>query len=295
MSESIRPKTSETVGYLMIAPFLLFFLLFIFFPILINIFLSFTRYNLIQMRFVGLQNYLDLFTDDFFLEALRNTGVYTFFTLIITLVLSLVLSTVLNQELFLRNVYRTIFFLPHVTSMIAVSMIWLWMYEPSQGAFNRILMMVGLQKVNWLDNTNTALPSLIIMAIWKTLGYNIVIYLAGLQTIPQYLYEAATIDGASKFQKFIKITIPLLAPVTFFLFVTGLIFNFNVFEQVLVMTMGGPSNSTTTIVHQIYTRAFGEFFVGYGASIACVAVAIVLIITLINFKYGSKQTDIGLG
>ena len=286
---------TDNVGYLMIAPFILFFFFFILLPLIMTFLLSFTSYNLLIMKFVGLRNYFDLFSDFFFIQAIKNTGIYTFFTLIITIVLSLIIATILNEEVFFRKVFRTVYFLPHITSMVAVSLIWLWMFEPSQGTFNRILTLLGIQRINWLDETKWALPSLIFMAVWKTIGYNIVIFLAGLQTIPEYLYEAATIDGASKLQKFFHITIPLLAPVTFFLFVTGLIFNFNVFEQVLIMTDGGPSNSTTTIVHQVYLRAFSEFFMGYASAISCVATAIVLVITLINFKYGSKKTDIGMG
>lgn len=278
----------------MIAPFMLFFVLFILLPLIITLLLSFTRYDLLTIEFTGLRNYSYLFSDYFFLQAVKNTGIYTFFTLIITLILSLIVASILNEGVYLRKLFRTVYFLPYVTSMVAVSMIWIWMLEPSQGTFNRFLSMLGLQKINWLDDTTWAMPSIIVMAVWKNMGYYIVIFLAGLQTIPDYLLEAATIDGASKLQKFFRITIPLLRPITFFLFITGLINNFNVFEQVLVMTDGGPSNSTTTIVHQIYLRAFTEFVLGYASAIACVAMAIVLIITLINFGYGSKRTDVGV-
>jgi ABC-type sugar transport system permease subunit len=139
------------------------------------------------------------------------------------------------------------------------------------------------------------MPSIILMSIWKYLGYNMIIYLAGLQTIPGYLYEAATIDGASGVQKFFKITLPMLRPVTFFLFVTGLINNFNVFEQVIIMTQGGPQNSTTTLVHQIYTRAFYDFFMGYASAMAFVAVLIIAMITLVNFRYGNQGVDLDIG
>lgn len=286
----------DRIGYLLIAPFYLFFFFFVAVPIVINLALSFTNFDLRRLSFVGLQNYRYLiFTDRFFHKALLNTAVYTVFTLGFTLALSLALAVVLNRELFLRRTYRTVFFLPHVTSMVAVSMIWLWMYEPSQGIFNRILAQLGMAKVAWLHDSRYALGAIIVMGIWKSVGYFIVIYLAGLQTIPHQLYEAATIDGAGDLQKFFRITVPMLKPVTFFLFVTGMINNFNVFEQVLVMTQGGPLNATTTIVHQVYQRAFFDFLMGYGAALAVVAVIIVAIVTLLNFRYGSQRTETEVG
>lgn len=291
-----RRLGEDRIGYLLIAPFYLFFFFFIALPIVINIGLSFTNFDLRRISFVGLRNYRFLiFSDPFFHKALANTAIYTFFTLGLTMVLSLVLAVSLNRKLFLQKTYRTIFFLPHVTSMVAVSMIWLWMFEPSQGVFNRILVGFGLMKVAWLHEARFALPSIIVMSIWKFIGYYIVIYLAGLQTIPSQLYEAATIDGAGERQKFFRITVPMLRPITFFLLVTGMINNFNVFEQVLIMTQGGPLNATTTIVHQIYLRAFFDFLMGYGSAMAVVSVLIVAAVTLLNFRYGSQGMDTEIG
>ena len=291
-----KPKIGQdNIGYVLISPFYIFFFFFIVLPILINIFLSFTRYDFRTINFVGLNNYFRLFKDQFFLSALRNTGIYTFFTLFITMGLSLIVAVILNEAFALQKVYRTFFFMPHVISMVAASMIWLWMFEPSQGAINDFLSNFGVKRIEWMYDVRYALPGLIIMGIWKNLGYNMVIYLAGLQTIPVYLYEAATIDGATPLQKFFKITLPMLAPVTFFLFVTGLIFNFNVFEQVLIMTNGGPLNSTTTIVHQVYTRAFFQFLMGYASAMAVFAVLIIAAITLANFRYGNQGVDLDVG
>ena len=285
----------DNIGYLLILPFYIFFFCFIILPILMNLGLSFARFDLRQIKFIGLKNYVNLFEDTFFLKALANTGIYTFFTLILTMALSLVAAVVLNQKIFLQKAYRTVLFLPHVISMVAASMVWIWMYEPSQGIFNIFLAGIGIPKLAFLHNAQWALFSIILMSVWKYLGYNMVIYLAGLQTIPAYLYEAATIDGATPTQQFSKITLPMLRPVTFFLFVTGLINNFNVFEQVIIMTQGGPQNSTTTIVHQVYIRAFFDFFMGYASAMAFVAVVIVALITLFNFKYGSQGVDLDVG
>jgi ABC-type sugar transport system permease subunit len=285
----------DRIGYALIAPFYIFFTIFIVTPILMNLALSFTRFDLTHISFIGFKNYVYLIEDNFFFKALSNTAVYTFFTLIFTMGLSLIAAVFLNERIYLQKAYRTIFFLPHITSMAAVAMVWLWMYEPAQGAFNRVLTLVGIPKLNWLHDAKTALPSLIVMSVWKYLGYNMVIYLAGLQTIPEYLYEAATIDGANSVQKFLRITVPMLRPVTFFLFVTGLINNFNVFEQVIIMTDGGPLNSTTTIVHQVYIRAFYDFFMGYASAMAFVSVIIIGAITFFNFRLGSRGVDLEVG
>ena len=178
--------------------------------------------------------------------------------------------------------------------MVAISMVWLWMYEPAAGVINEAMKLIGLPKQDWLFDPRLALGGVVVMSVWKYIGYNMVIYLAGLQAIPTYLYDAAAIDGANVFQKFFKITWPMLRPVTFFLFVTGLIMNFNVFEQVLIMTDGGPQNTTTTIVHQIYIRAFSHFFLGYASAMAFVVVIIIALITMLNFKYGNQGVDVSV-
>ncbi|UCF98538.1 MAG: sugar ABC transporter permease [Spirochaetaceae bacterium] len=287
-----RRLTSEPVGYLLILPFYVFFFTFVVIPILINLLLSFTNFDLRSISFVGLKNYVALFTDKFFLDSLRNTGIYTFFTLIFTLVLSLLAAIFLNQRLIGKNIYRTCFFLPHVTSMVAVSMIWFWIYEPSHGILNKLLALFGIGGQNWLYDVTWALPSIIVMSVWKYMGYYMVIYLAGLQGIPVYLYEAAKIDGTNAIQRFINITLPMLRPVTFFLFVTGVINNFNVFEQVLILTNGGPMNSTTTVVHQIYIRAFTDFLMGYAAAQAFFVLIVVTLLTLLFFRHGSRAVDL---
>jgi ABC-type sugar transport system permease subunit len=264
-------------------------------PIIVNIGLSFTNYNLDQMSFIGVKNYLNLMTDRFFWVSLKNTAIYTFFTLIFTMTLGLLLAIVLNRKLTGLKFFRTSFYLPNVTSMVAVSMVWLWLYEPSHGIVNQALGWFGIGGRQWLFDVNTALGSIIVMSIWKYTGYYMVVFLAGLQGIPGYLYEAVTVDGANGFQKFIHITLPMLTPVTFFLLVTGIINNFNVFEQVNVMTGGGPMNATTTIVHQIYSRAFFDFLMGYAASLSVVLLLIVLVLTTLNFKYSNQGADLDIG
>jgi len=292
MRSKRRFSQHDNIGYVFILPFFLFFLLFIFTPIIINLTLSFTRFDLNRIRFIGLKNYLNLFQDKFFLQSLVNTGIYTFFTLLFTMTISLFLAVLLNQGLKGTWIFRTCSFLPHVISMVAASMVWFWMYQPTYGPINRFLATLGIPGQLWLNDAKLALPSIIIMSIWKRVGYFMVIYLAGLQTIPFYLYEAAAIDGATQWQQLRHITIPMLRPVTFFLFVTGMIFNFSVFEQINILTRGGPMNSTTTVVHQIYIRAFQDFVMGYAAAEAIFVLIIVALLTMVFFRYGSRGQDI---
>ncbi|MDF2960300.1 MAG: binding-protein-dependent transport system inner rane component [Paenibacillus sp.] len=281
----------DRIGYLLIAPFYFFLLVFVLIPILMNLYLSFTNYDLTNADWVGLKNYWNLLEDTFFHVALKNTFVYTFFTLLLTMGLGLMLALVLNRKLLGLSFLRTGFFMPHITSMVAVSMIWLWIYEPSHGLANSFLSQLGLTKIQWLYDESWAMPSVILMSVWKYVGYNMVIYLAGLQSIPRDLYEASAVDGAGPVRQFFKVTLPMLTPVTFFLFITGLINNFNVFEQIQILTNGGPMNSTTTLVHQIYNRAFNEFQMGYAASLSMVLLAIIAFITIVNFKYGSQSHE----
>ena len=284
----------EPIGYLMIAPFYLFLIFIVLVPVVMNVLLSLTDYDLRSMHFVGLRNYIALPQDIFFTTSVRNTIVYTFFTLLFSMGLGLAFAVVLNENIRGRRIFRTAIFIPFVTSMVAVSMIWLWIYDPSNGILNVALSLFGIPKQQWLYDPNLAMASIIVMSIWKLLGYNMVVYLAGLQSIPAYLYEAAKIDGARFGRVFRSITFPLLSPVTFFLFVTGIISNFNVFEQVKVMTDGGPDNSTTTVVHQIYDRAFNNFQMGYGSAMAVVLLIVIAAITLVNFHFGEKGTDVGI-
>ncbi|KIL37169.1 ABC transporter permease [Gordoniibacillus kamchatkensis] len=279
------------IGYVLIAPFYMFLLVFVLIPIVVNLYLSFTNYDLNNADWVGWKNYRVLISDGFFHAALKNTFVYTFFTLLFTMGLGLMLALVLNRKLIGLLLLRMSFFMPHITSMVAVSMIWLWIYEPSHGLANSFLNLFGLKNIQWLFDKSWAMPSVIFMSVWKFVGYNMVIYLAGLQSIPKDLFEAASVDGAGPVRRFFGITLPMLAPVTFFLFITGLINNFNVFEQIQILTNGGPVNSTTTLVHQIYNRAFNDFQMGYAASLSMVLLAIITLITIANFKYGNQNHE----
>ena len=281
----------QSIAYWMIAPFFLLFTIFVLLPILFNIILSFFNYNLRSLQYVGLKNYTQIFQDYLFAAAMKNTAVYVFWTVSITMVLSFSLALMVNRATRTMRVMRSLFYIPNVVSMVAVATVWQFMYNPYFGIFNVILKLFGLPAQTWLLDTKMAMGCIIIMTIWKSAGYNMVLFLAGLQGVPQELYESAAMDGAHGLQMTWHITLPCVAPVTFFVFVTNCISSFSVFDQVQVLTRGGPMNATTTIVHQIYNRAFSEFRLGYAAAMAIVLAAIIFTLTALSFRMANKSAD----
>ncbi len=289
----VKRKYRHPGAYLMILPSYLIYVIFVFVPVMSTIYLSFTNYDLYKTRnFVALHNYIRMVIDPVFLTAAKNTVVYSLFVIIPQLVIGLILAVVLNRKIIGQKFHRVAFYLPNVTSMVSISMVWLWLYDPTLGLLNQMLKAVGLPAQRWLFDLNLALPSIIIMSIWKLIGYNMIIYLAGLLQIPEQLYEAATVDGASAIKQFFTITIPMLKPTTFFLFVVACVQSFGVFDQVNIMTQGGPMNATTTIVHQIYERAFSEFQMGYASAMAVLLLVITITLTFVNFRYGNQGSDL---
>ena len=289
-------KRKQYVAYLLVLPSYLIYLLFVFVPVILLIYFSFTNYDFYKsLDFVGVANYSKLFRDDIFVRSIGNTLIYSVFTITFQLSIGLVMAELLNQKVIGQRFHRIAFYLPNIVSMVAVSMVWLWIYDPILGFLNNLFRLVGLPPQKWLFDVHLALPSIIVMSIWKFIGYNMIIYLAGMQSIPGSLYEAAEIDGASGIQKFFRITVPMLRPITFFLFIIACIRSFNVFEQVNVMTDGGPMGATTTIVHQIYERAFATFEMGYACSMAVFVLIVTLTFTVLNLKYGNKGTDTSVG
>lgn len=290
----VKSKNSDTMwAWVMLAPFLLFFVLFVLYPLLKNVYYSFTNYNLGDTAdFIGLRNYRELFTDYWFLDALKNTAVYAVFSVAFLTVLGLFISILLNRQSKLVKAARTVMIFPYATSMVAVSMIWLYLLDPNIGYVNKLLISLGVNNPpHWLDDPNLALPSLIFINIWKNLGYCMIIYLAGLQNISQELYEAAMLDGAGFLKKHLHITLPQIAPITFFVLVNNCIEAFKTFEQVQIMTQGGPVTATTTVVHQIYQRAFNDFRMGYAAAMSVVLFLIIFAITLLNFRMFKDSAD----
>lgn len=286
----------DRCGYIFIAPYYIFFLMFVLFPIAVSIGLSFTDFNLKSISFIGFENYRTLISDSLFWISVKNTLIYVVFTVFFTMILGLFLAIALKSaSIWGTKFFRGIIYMPYVTSMVAMSMVWLWLYDPTHGIVNVLIEKLGFSSQQWLYDEKLALGAIIVMGVWKGLGYYMTLFLAGLYNIPGYLYEAAEIDGANAVQCFWKITLPMLRPVTFFILITGVINAFNVFEQVNVMTGGGPMNDTTTIVHQIYIRAFTEYKMGYGAAEAVVLLIIVFVFTMLNFRYGNQGEDLDIG
>jgi multiple sugar transport system permease protein len=228
-----------------------------------------------------------------FWKSMAQTGIFILGLVPLRMAIALGLALLLNQKIGGLAFYRALYFTPVVTSMVAVSIVWLWIFDPSWGVANWILESFGLPPSQWLSDPNSALPSLIVMTIWKTVGFEMVIYLAGLQGIPASLYEAAAIDGAGRWRQFRHITLPLLTPTTFFILVTAVIGAAQIFDQVFVMTQGGPLRSTYVIIYYLYEEAFRFFRMGYAAAIAWVVFAIVLVLTLLQWRFLRRDFTIG--
>jgi multiple sugar transport system permease protein/raffinose/stachyose/melibiose transport system permease protein len=280
-------------GHLMILPCYVIYLFFVLLPVLMTVWFSFRDYDLFsQSNFVGIDNFIRLVKDPLFLVSVKNTFVYALGTIVPQIVLGLLLAVLLNTNVPGKGFFRLAFYIPYLVSMVSVAMLWLWIYDPASGVLNRFVKLIGLPPQRWLFDMKLALSSLMVMGIWKMSGYNMIIYLAGLQQIPTQLYEAADIDGINSFRKFLHITVPLIQPTTFFLIVINTIQSFAVFEQVNIMTDGGPSNATTTIVHQMYERGFVDFQMGYASSMGVFLLLITILLTIFNFKYGREGQDL---
>ncbi len=279
----------DNIAYALILPNLLIYVIFILIPTVTTLWLSFTNYNLFQSQFVGFRNFGRLFTDRLFLTSVRNTALFAVGRIVPSMALGLLFAQLLNTKVRGRNVYRTILFLPNIVSVVAASLAWLYILDQSRyGILNRLVIALGGRSREWLMDFGTALPSVIVVSIWMGVGFSMIVYLAGLQGIPASLYEAARIDGATDLRQFVSITIPLLAPTTFFLFVISSIQSFQVFGQVYIMTGGGPLNSTTTIVHQIFMNGFQGYKMGYASAQAVFLLLVVLAVTLVNFRFGNR-------
>ena len=280
-------KKEWKAGYLFILPNLIGFLIFTFLPVIAALLLSFTEWDLLRpVKWVGLANFARLLADETFHKVMRNTVMFVLVTVPTRMIIALLVALLLNRKMKGTVFFRTAFFMPVVSSTVAIALVWQWIFNADFGPLNNVLYALGMSNPpNWLTSTKYALPALMIVSIWQGIGFNMVIYLAGLQGIPEQLYEAAKIDGANAWTQFWKITLPMLSPTTFFVLVMTTISSFQVFDLAMIMTEGGPANATNTIVYHIYRNAFQFFKMGYAAAIAWVLFIIIFIITLIQFKY----------
>ena len=279
--------------YLMIAPAMVGILLFTIYPVISLVRLSFMNVNMLddsKTRFVGFENYEKVFARPDFIKSLNNTIVYTVAVVLIITLLALVLAVWLNSKKSAMNsVVQAVTFSPHVVAIVSVALIWQWMMEPNFGLFNYVLRTLGLPTSKWLTSSDTAMACVILISVWKAVGYDMLIFLAALQGVPKELYESAKLDNASKWTVFWKITIPMVSPQLFFTLIIRTISSFKVFDTVRVLTEGGPNNATTTLVYTIYREAMFNMRIGYSAVIGVVLLVIVGILTVIYFAGLSKR------
>jgi multiple sugar transport system permease protein len=284
-------------GYLFIAPSLIIFLVFLLFPIISSLFLSFTEWNFLSgfkgIKMVGLDNFREIANDGKMKFALKNTFVYVMSIVPASLIISMVLAYVLNTEIFAKKVLRFIFFIPYISSQVALAAVFKFMFR-DDGILNEILVN-GLHLMSkgpaWLSNEALNKIPICLLSIWSTIGYELIIYMAALQGVSASLYEAADIEGASSSQKFWKITFPLITPTTFYLLVVRIIAVFKIFSSVNIMTLGTYFDSNTSMVNEIYTNSFVSYKFGYASAEALVLVLLILAVTGVNFILQKKWVN----
>ena len=272
-------------GLVFIAPALIGTFVFIIIPVICSFGLSFTKWDLLNpIEFVGLDNYAGIFTEPLFYKILLNTIVFAISTSIFGVIIPLILAAILNTKIRGSEFYKTAYFLPFITPMIVIGVIWEWIFDPNIGLLNKFLHL----HINWLYDPHFAMPALILVSVWKLIGYNMVIFLSALSGISQSMFEAAKIDGANEFQTFKNVTIPLLSPTIFFVVIITAISSFQIFDLIYLMTQGGPLDSTNVLVYAIYKNAFEYFNIGKASAIAYVLFVIILVLTLAQWKLRKK-------
>jgi len=281
-------RRESIAGYLFISPWLIGFFVFLLVPIVTSLWLSFAKADFLSPSvFVGIENYRTILTDDpLFVKSLVNTSYYSLVRVPAGIVIAVLMALLLNRALPGVSVFRTVYYLPSVVSGVAVSLLWVWIFQPDWGLANTILRALGLPALRWLQSETWAMPAIIITSLWGV-GGSMIIYLAGLRSIPGELHEAASLDGAGAGRQFIHITLPLLTPTLFYGLITGIIGSFQVFTTSYIMTGGGPANATLTYVLYLYRKAFEQFHMGYGCALAWILLFITVILTLLVFRTSS--------
>ncbi|MEO7366739.1 MAG: sugar ABC transporter permease [Gemmatimonadaceae bacterium] len=290
------PAEANTAAWFFLAPALILIGVFFFLPVAASLVLSVTDFdiygiaNTSSTRFVGFQNYVKLLHTPDFWNALKNTFYFAFVGGPLTIAVSLGAALLLNSKLVrFKGFFRTLYFTPFVTTLVAVAIVWRYLYNTRYGLFNYGLGKIGISPIDWLGDPHWAMPAIILMAVWKSFGYNMLIFIAGLQAIPEELYDAAQIDGASPWRRFWSITLPMLAPTLVFISVITMIGYFQLFAEPYVMTQGGPLRSTTSVVLLMYEEGFRWWRMGYAAAIAFVLFIVILIATLLQFRLQKER------
>jgi multiple sugar transport system permease protein len=274
-------RQKNFIPWLFLTPALTFLAIFLFFPILSLLFISFTNGSLVNSKWIGLTNYKRLLIDSDFKQIIFNTFYFAITTIIPSIIIPLGLSILLNQKIILRGFFRTAYFIPSITSLVAMGLGFRWLFQ-NNGPINQLLLSLNINTIPWLNSTFWAMPVIILFSTWRQIGFNLVVFIAGLQAIPQNLYEAAELDGANFWAKLWYITLPGLKPTVIFATITTAIFTFRSFEQVYIITNGGPSNSTNLLSYYIYEQAFRQFNFGYAAASTSILLIIALILISIQ-------------
>ena len=275
---------------LFVLPALIPLIVFWIYPICRSIWISFTDWDYMTptYHFVFLKNYISLFKDSRFYEALLNTLVFTLGTLVPTIVIGLGLAVLLQKPFIGSGIVKFILFSPWITPTVAISIVWTWIYQPNDGLANMVLSLFGMPGLKWISSSQTAMLSGIIVTVWKSMGYAMIFYLSALEKVPDELYEASALDGAGKWRQFKAVTLPCISPTTFFLMIITMINSLQAYDQIQILTQGGPSGSTRTLLYMYYQLGFEEYKMGQAASVAVIMIIITVLLSLIQF-WGSKK------
>lgn len=293
-SKKARKDFFTGMGFIL--PSLLGFLIFTFIPVVISLCLSFTSWNFMEgiegIKFNGLANYIRLFSDEWFLNSYKNNIIFTAVTVPVLIALGLVMATIINKYIYGGGVVRTMIFIPYIASVVAVCTVWMVLLQPSYGPVNEFFRSIGIANPpGWLADFKWSLPSIMIIYVWQQVGYYSIVFLAGLKGLPEDVYEAAKVDGASSIRQFFSLTVPLISPTTFFLTIMGIIGSFKVFDQISVLTQGGPGSSSFVMAYYVYRTAFDYFEMGYANTLAWALFVLVFIVTLVQWKMQAKFSN----
>lgn len=293
-SKKARKDFFTGMGFIL--PSLLGFLIFTFIPVVISLCLSFTSWNFMEgiegIKFNGLANYIRLFSDEWFLNSYKNNIIFTAVTVPVLIALGLVMATIINKYIYGGGVVRTMIFIPYIASVVAVCTVWMVLLQPSYGPVNEFFRSIGIANPpGWLADFKWSLPSIMIIYVWQQVGYYSIVFLAGLKGLPEDVYEAAKVDGASSIRQFFSLTVPLISPTTFFLTIMGIIGSFKVFDQISVLTQRGPGSSSSVMAYYVYRTAFDYFEMGYANTLAWALFVLVFIVTLVQWKMQAKFSN----
>ena len=293
-TEEIMKKTIQTkkVGSILIfvLPALIPLFVFWIYPIFRSIWISFTDWDFMTPTYhiVFLDNYISLFKDSRFYNALWNTLIFTVGTLVPTIVIGLGLAVLLQKPFIGSGIVKFILFSPWITPTVAISIVWTWIFQPNDGLANMVLSFFGLPALKWISSSQTAMLSVIIVTVWKSMGYAMIFYLSALEKVPKELYEASSMDGAKKFRQFFDMTLPSISPTTFFLMIITMVNSLQAYDQIQILTQGGPSGSTRTLLYMYYQLGFEEFNMGGATAVAVVMIAITVLLSIIQFTASKK-------